>query len=99
MSIEKVTIDHACGTLALGTFFGIGALHNRDDRQFEVLGETPVTFIATWNAHNGPHAVSGQHIIGNPDGDACAVQGIDGVATRGNTADCFHFCHTLPLGA
>ena len=50
------------------------------DRNAKRFREFIVTFIVRWHCHDGSRAVADQHIVGDPDRDAFAVHGIDGVS-------------------
>ena len=69
--------------------FGPGLLLNIDfrfqdfdNRQIEFFGEFPVARVVGGDGHNGARAVAHQHVVGHPDWNQCAVDGIFGVAAR-----------------
>jgi hypothetical protein len=56
-----------------------GLLDHRDDRQLELHRELVVAFVVRRDGHDGAGTVAHQHVVGDPDGHARAVDGIDGV--------------------
>ena len=48
------------------------------------FGKIPVAFVVRGNRHNRARSVAHEHVVGNPHGNAVAVERIDGVATREN---------------
>ena len=70
--------------LGLGVFErGFGLVHARrdhpDDRQVERLGELEVALVVAGHGHDRAGAVAHQHVVGDPDRDRLAVDGIDRV--------------------
>ena len=47
-----------------------------------LLGKIVIAIVVRGHAHDGARAVVHQDIVGNPDGDALAIERIDGVAVR-----------------
>ncbi len=58
---------------------GAVAADHLHDGEAEALGEFKITLIVSRHAHDGAGPVSGQHVIGDPDRDAFAVDRVDGV--------------------
>jgi len=52
------------------------------DGEIEGRGELPVPSVVGWDRHDGPGSIAHQDVVGNPDGDALAVDGVDGVPPR-----------------
>ncbi len=50
------------------------------------------------DGHDGPRAVTGEHVIGNIDGNGLAGERIDGEGTRRHAADASRFGDALALG-
>ena len=57
------------------------ARHHLNNGQAKLFGKFPVPLIMGRDGHNGPCAVSHQHIVGHPDGDLPAVYRIGGGKT------------------
>ena len=57
----------------------IGALDHRDDRQAELQREGEVAVVVRRHGHDRAGAVRHQHVVGDPDRDARAVDRVDGV--------------------
>ena len=60
----------------------IGRLHDDADWQVELAREFEVALIVCGHSHDSARAIRHQHVIGDPDRDALAVDGIDGIAAR-----------------
>ena len=60
----------------------VGTLDERHDGQAEMAGKGIVAAVVGRHGHDGARAISGQHILGNPDGDGLAGEGVDGIRTR-----------------
>ena len=60
----------------------IGSLDKRDYRQVEVLGESIVTAVVCRYSHDGSRAISGEHILRNPNRNTVACERVDGIRAR-----------------
>ena len=58
---------------------------DRNDRQVVLAGKLKVALVAAGNGHDGTGAVVGNDIIGNPNGDLLAVDGVHHVAAGKGT--------------
>ena len=98
-SIEESGVAHAA-LLGVERLLGhVAALNDGHDGQIELAGESIVPAVMGGNCHNGTRAVSGQHIIRNPDRNALAAQRIDSVCSREYAGDALGAGKTLALGA
>ena len=50
-----------------------------DDGEVELLREIPIPIVVGGDRHDGPGPVGDEHVVGDPDGDAIAAQGVDRV--------------------
>ena len=50
-----------------------------DDVEIELLGEFEIALVVRRDGHDGAGAVADQHVVGDPDWDRLAVDGIDRV--------------------
>ena len=57
----------------------VSSLHHLHDGQVEGLGEGVVALVVSGDGHDGAGSVAGQDVVGDPDGDVLAVDGILGV--------------------
>ena len=57
----------------------VGRLDNLDDRQIELRGELEIARVVRRHGHDRAGAVAGENVVGNPDRNLLAVDGIDGV--------------------
>src|SRR4051794_17831990 len=55
----------------------IWRLDNLLNRQLELVREFEVTLVMTGYSHDCPGAIAGENVVGNPDGDALLIDGID----------------------
>ena len=62
----------------------VGAGHHAADGDAELAGEGEVALVVAGHRHDGAGAVAGEDVVGDPDGDALAVDGVDGVGTEGH---------------
>src|SRR5471032_737877 len=63
-------------------------LTSRDDdahRKVEGAGEIEVALVVRGYGHDRTCAVIGEHVVGSPDGNAFAVDGVDRVAAEEDT--------------
>src|SRR5690606_19398349 len=70
-------------------------LDHRTDLKAELTCELEVTLIVSRHGHYHAGAVTKQHVIGDPDGHALAIHGIQGVRAREYTR--FFLAVRLPL--
>ena len=89
-SRSVVALDtYASGSGASSASSGAG--DDAPDGQAEALREREVALVVGGHGHDGAGAVAGQHVVGDPDGDALAVDGVDGVGADGHAG-------LLPVG-
>ncbi len=61
-----------------------GRSHDPPDGQPELAGEGEVTLVVGGHGHDRAGAVAGQHVVGDVDRDALAVDRVDGVGPDGH---------------
>src|SRR5262249_34355246 len=62
----------------------VGRKDDGPDRQAELLGKLEVALVVGRYRHDSPSAVGGQHVVGDPDWDRCAVYRVDGGSSSEN---------------
>ena len=78
-AVEEVGVDGRAGTcvgLAVEIF---GGLDGAGDGEVECFGKVPVALVLTWDGHDGAGAIAHEDIIGSPDLDGFAGDGVFGV--------------------
>ena len=77
--IQEAGIDHhAVCNVGISLLGHVAAGNHLDHRQAEFMGKLPVARIVRRNRHNRAGAVGDQYIVGHPDRDLAAVDGVDG---------------------
>ena len=72
---------HRCSFSAKTSIHRLVGADDLDDWEGELQGEFMVALIVRRNGHDGPRAVAGEDIVGDPDRDLLPVDGIDGIGT------------------
>ena len=54
-------------------------INHCDDRQPELLGKLEIPRVVGGHGHDRPRAVADEHIVGHPDGNRLAIDGVNGV--------------------
>ena len=57
-------------------------MHDLDDEQIELLREFIVPRVVSGHGHNRAGAITGQHVVGDPDRDALVVDRVDRVGAK-----------------
>ena len=68
-------------------------------RQIEGLGKVEIPLVPGRYRHDGARAVIGQDVVGNPDRQVFAGQGVDGVGAGELAGDPLGLGHPFALGA
>ena len=86
-AVEAVRVDEHLvlgvrGVRAVLGRLAVGGLHDSPDRQPVLDREVVVALVVGGNGHDRARAVPHQHVVGDPDRDLLAVDGVDRVAAR-----------------
>src|SRR5258706_15788184 len=54
---------------------------DNDDAKSILMSKLPIPFVMSRHGHDGASAVAGEAVVGDPDWNLLAVDGIDGVST------------------
>ncbi len=86
-AVEAVRVDEhlVLGVRGVRAGLGrlaVGGLHDSPDRQPVLDGEVVVALVVRGNGHDRARPVPHQHVVGDPDRDLLAVDGVDRVAAR-----------------
>ena len=77
--VEKVRVHGDAVVQKADGIFPSRGLHDDAHWQVKLLGELQVTRVVAWHRHDCPRAVAREHVVGNPDGDALAVDRVAGM--------------------
>ena len=61
-------------------FWHLGGWTHLNDRQIKFLGKLKIALVMRRHGHDRAGAVAGENVVGNPDRNFLAVDGIDGVS-------------------
>ena len=64
-------------------------IDNRNDLQTKRFRKLKIAFVVSRHSHDRAGTVTGQHVVGDPDGDGVSVDGIDRVAASKDTRFAF----------
>ena len=79
--VEEAGVHHDA-FLGIEAFFAhVAPFNQRDDGQVEVAGKGVVAAVVCGHGHDGPRAVTGQHVVTHPHGYLLAAQRVDGIRT------------------
>ena len=76
-AVEEAAVDGRSVADVRLTVEVVGRLHGADDRQLVGLRELPVALVLAGHRHDRAGAVAHQHVVGDEDGDALVVHGVD----------------------
>ena len=79
---EKAGVDRGSIVREANRLFPFGRLDDQFDREIEFCGERQIALVMRRNSHNRARSVGGQNVVGDPNGNALVVDGIDGIRAR-----------------